>query len=396
METTRLHIRRHTSSADACVVPDVLYHQIDILHSHPLPAAASSTAVQALSYVKVAASLAFFVSEAFLALLGAHASKSNVAAVALSVDPKSCTAAELRRSVLHLLLPKDTYQSFGLTGSHVRTKQGSRYAVQLPLASGTSERVLNRARWCFAHTLTGEFDLAFTGPPEFLAALQALAGTASAKTCPFALSTWTAPSATVVPPLTPLLERMDSAAAASTTKRTAVSSSTKKSMGPVACVPKARTALSDETRECVLDHLEWVGLAAMQADRVFDGKAAVDPIISTYRAPVLGDDDGTPVSMTKTSFRGLMDANRVTAILDAVRGKDTLSQRDGAAKGRKRASPSDDERAARPLMPTDVMVIARVVPSQIHDTSAGDCMWLLPGGSVATGFVGVQLECSAW
>ncbi|KAI9152565.1 hypothetical protein H9P43_009357 [Blastocladiella emersonii ATCC 22665] len=376
---TLTHVARHAAGDAAFRVPDADYHRVDVIRAAPLEVSPK------LPYLKVYTPLALLLETGVLKALHTHAKPASVQS--LHTDPEHAATVQVRGGALLLALTKDVYQTLGLAGSKVGGSKGGRgddrYLVRVPLEP-KSQKLVQRAHWCFTHTLTSAFDLAVRGPPALLDAVRAAASALGAPVteCAARVESWSPPNGAVWPAIGPVADLL--AAPAPDKKRV-------KGQQPKTGPAKSRTTLPLETREAVSDLLEWAGLVAARGDRLA-GSEGVDPFVSTYRAPGT-DEDAEPRPVAVTTVRGFLGASDVqAAVLDAVRPVPV------AAAGQKRAHNGDDEPAAAAAVTVDedTYVVAYPVPNQIHGLPAQPVVpkavvWMIPA-KPRTGFVVARIE----
>ncbi|KAJ3362711.1 hypothetical protein GGF31_001528 [Allomyces arbusculus] len=375
-EHSLIHARLGIDVARDLQVPEGLFHRVDVIHASPLP-----SLPEPMTYLKTTARVGLF--------LDPH--PNDLAAVTLHTRASVAAFAQVHGGIMYLSLRKDAYQQFGMTGS--RVKKEDRWVITVPLAKGASDKVLDRARWCFANTLVDKFEIAVTGTSKAIARLLELAKstTAPPQPAPATKSTdaATKPADPVPTPLRPLPFTSHT-----TTTRTWTPPgrspirvpSFSPLFNPASSIPpsppvdtslgvpsrtrhRARTTLSPLLQEQLLDLTEWIGLVCGECDRVDDGQG-VDAYVSAYRVP----EPNALSAVEKTTVRGLMRAEDVRGLFCAVRPE-------VGSRKRKRDGPAmdvdeDDEEGDGEV----VVVVAYAWPEQVHGgMKQGDVyVWVVP------------------
>ncbi|KNE60880.1 hypothetical protein AMAG_06642 [Allomyces macrogynus ATCC 38327] len=371
-------------------VPEGLFHRVDVIHTSPLLSLPAP-----VTYAKITARLGLFLDPRVLAAIRQY--PNDLAAVTLHTRASVAAFAQVHGGTMYMSLRKDAYQQFGMTGS--RVKKGDQWVITIPLGKGTSDKILDRARWCFANTLVDKFEIAVTGSSEAIARLLELAkstttlpqptGASKPTTATNSPATDTAVAADPVPtPLRPLhftshttTTRAWSPPGRSTIRvpsftpllNPAASSPPSPPVDASLGVPsrtrqRARTTLSPLLQEQLLDLTEWIGLVCTECDRVDDGHG-VDAYVSAYRVP----EPNTLNGVEKTTVRGVMRAEDVRAVVRAVRPEvgSRKRKRDGPAMDVDEDDEEDEE---------VVVVVAYAWPEQVHGgMKRGDVfVWVVP------------------
>ncbi|ODQ54671.1 hypothetical protein SAICODRAFT_29364 [Saitoella complicata NRRL Y-17804] len=194
--------------------------------------------------------------------------------------------------VLRMALTKETYEKAGLEGHVSKFGKKRRWNVTVDLkASGmvAGKKEFERLRWSFTETLLSapvQFTFAVAkATPELILVL-------TTHLCPGAASMMVAPNvrnpsqALAVPSFTP---------------------------------PEGCTLGDDYWKEWALDLHEWIALAQLGSDRLWDTDTGrIDPYYSTY-APPPPNPSSTPTSLTHISYMGgLIPTTIITDIFDLL------------------------------------------------------------------------------